>query len=192
MGDSARGGYRRTLGDLWECANAWDPTSPDTFYRSNLPPVGLASVAIAATGILTNARIHLRAGDIVTNIGFTVGSTAGGTMTHWAVALYSDAATPALLGQSADQTSAALAAGANVSLPLATAYTVPKTAIYRAALFVTATTIPTLLGSSYAPSGWVTGAPTLAESSGSGLTTTAPATIATPTALTVVPRFWVS
>ena len=186
------GGYRRNVGDLFECANAWDPASPDTFYRTNLPPVGLTSVAIAATGILTNVRIPLRAGDIVTNIGFSVGGTAGGTMTHWAVALYSDAATPALLGQSADQTSAALAANSNVALPLATAYTVPKTGIYRAALFVTATTVPTLLGSNYALSGWVTGTAALAESSGSGLTTTAPSTVASPTALTVVPRFWVS
>lgn len=189
---SARGGYKRILGDLWECANAWDPASADTFYRSNLPPVGLTSVAIAATGVFTNARIHLRANDVVTNIGFTTGGTAGGTMTHWAVGLYSDAATPALLGASADQTSGAIAANTNFSLALASAYTVPKSGIYRVGLFVTATTIPTLLGCNYALASWVTGAPALAESSGSGLTTAPPSTIASPTALTVVPRFWVS
>lgn len=186
---AARGGYKRVLGNVFEFQNAVDPSSPDTFYRSNLPRWGLSSVAIAATGILTNARIPLRAGDVVTNIGFTVGGTAGGTMTHWAVALYDDAATPNLLRQSADQTSGALAANTNVTLALATTYTVPKTGIYRAALFVTATTIPTLLGTAFAPAGLVTGESALAESSGSGLTTTAPSTVATPTALLVVPRF---
>lgn len=187
-----RGGYKRQPGDWLEWANASDPASPDTFYRSNLPPVGLTSVAIAATGVLTNARIPLRAGDIVTNIGFTTGGTAGATMTHWATALYSDAATPALLGQSADQTSGAIAANTNFSLALTTAYVVPRTGIYRAALWVTATTIPTLLGCNYALASWVTGAAALAESSGSGLLATAPGTVATPTALAVVPRFWIS
>jgi len=189
---AARGGYRRPIGDLWEMANVWDPSSPDTFYRTNHPPIGLTSVAIAATGIFTNVRIHLRAGDVVTNIGFTTGNTAGGTMTHWAVGLYSDAATPALLGASADQTSGAIAANTNISLALSTAYTVPKTAIYRVGLFVTATTIPTLLGSNYALASWVTGTSALAESSGSGLTTAPPSTITSATALNVVPRFWVS
>jgi hypothetical protein len=186
---AARGGYKRVLGNVFEFQNCVDPSSADTFYRSNLPRWGLTSVAIAATGVFTNARISLRAGDVITNIGFTVGGTAGGTMTHWAVGLYDDASTPNLLRASADQTSGALAANTNVTLALASTYTVPKSGIYRAGLFVTATTIPTLLGVGFAPAGLITGESALAESSGSGLTTAPPSTIATPTALLVVPRF---
>jgi len=186
---AARGGYNRRLGDAFEFQNVMDPSSADTFYRSNLSRFGLASVAIAATGIMTNARIWLRAGDVITNIGFSSGGTAGGTLTAWWVALYDDSATPALLRQSADQGSAALAANTNFTLALASTYTVPRTGVYRAAIMVAATTVPTLLGVTCAKAGLVTGESAVSQSSGSGLSTTAPATVATPTELVTVPRF---
>lgn len=183
------GGYKRRLGDLFEFQNVADPSSPDTFYRSNLPRWGVTSVAIAATAVMTNAKIYLRAGDVITNIGFTTGGTAGATMTAWWVALYDDSATPALLRQSADQTNGAIAANTNFTLALASTYTVPRNGIYRAAIMVAASTVPTLLGVTAAKAGLVTGESALAQSSGSGLSTTAPATVATPTELVTVPRF---
>jgi hypothetical protein len=51
---------------------------------------------------------------------------------------------------------------------------------------VKATAVPTLLGSAVAPA-IVTGERNLSQSSGSSLTATAPATIATPTAKTFAP-----
>lgn len=188
-GGKTRGGYNRGLGDVFGFQIVHDPASADTFYRTNLPRWGLTSVAIAATAIMTNARVHLRAGDVITNIGFTTGGTAAGTPTAWWVALYSDASTPALMAQSADQTTTAMAANTNFTVALATAQTIPRTGIYRAAIMVAATTVPTLLGVTAAKAGLVTGESAVSQSSGSALAATAPSTIATPTELVTVPRF---
>lgn len=186
------GAYRRNVRDALAHINLADPASPDTFFRRNLPRVGLYDSAsdtgqvALATGVMTSVPIFLQAGDVITNLSFRSGATAAGTPTNYWVALYSDASTPALLAQSADQTSTAWAANTTKTLALASAYTVPKTGIYWAAIMVTATTPPTLLGACAAPA-IVTGERNLSQSSGSSLTATAPATIATPTAKTFVP-----
>ncbi|MFD6968377.1 hypothetical protein [Streptomyces sp. NPDC059949] len=186
------GGYTRNVRDALAHVNLADPASPDTYYRRNLPRTGLYDSAgdtgqvALATGVMTSVPIHLRAGDVVTNLSFRSGATAAGTPTAWWFALYSDAATPALLAQTADQTTTAWAANTTMTKALATAYTVPKTGVYWAAINVTATTPPTLLGSVAAPA-IVTGERNLSQSSGSSLTTTAPATIATPAAKSFVP-----
>jgi hypothetical protein len=134
-----------------------------------------------ATGVMTSVPIYLQAGDIITNLSFRSGATAAGTPTAWWFALYSSAATPALLAQTADQTTTAWAANTTMTKALATAQTITATGIYWAAINVTATTPPTLLGCAVAPA-IVTGERNLSQSSGSALTTTAPSTIATPTA----------
>lgn len=169
-----------------------EPTSPDTFYRRNLPRVGLYDSAsdtgqvALATGVMTSVPILLQAGDVITNLTFRSGATAAGTPTNWWFALYSDAATPALLAQTADQTSTAWAANTTMTKALATAQTISRTGVYWAAINVTATTPPTLLGNcAMAPV--VTGERNLSQSSGSALTATAPATIATPTVKQFVP-----
>lgn len=184
-----RGGYKRNMGDLLEWANIFDPSSPDTFYAETVPPWGLGSVAIAATAVMTSAKVFLRAGQVITNIGFTSGGTAGATMTAWWVALYDDAATPNKLAQSADQTNTAIGANTNFTLALATAQTIPRTGVYRAAIMVAASTVPTLLGWTVPKAGLVTGESAKSHSSGSALAATAPTTIATPTELAVIPRF---
>jgi hypothetical protein len=186
------GGYIRNVRDALAHFNAADPASPDTFCRRNMPRAGLYDSAsdtgqvALATGVMTSVPIFLVAGDVVTNLSFRSGATAAGTPTAYWFALYSDAATPALLAQTADQTSTAWAANTTKTLALTAAYTVPKTGIYWAAIMVTATTPPTLLGACAAPA-IVTGERNLSQSSGSALTTTAPATIATPTAKTFAP-----
>lgn len=189
---TALGLYSRNVRDALGHVNLADPSSPDTFFRRNLPRTGLYDSAsdtgqvALATGVMTSMPIYLVAGDVVTNLSFRSGATAAGTPTAWWFALYSNAATPALLAQTADQTTTAWAANTTMTKALATAYTVTATGIYWAAINVTATTPPTLLGCVGAPA-IVTGERNLSQSSGSGLTTTAPATITSVTAKHFIP-----
>lgn len=186
------GGYIRNVRDAIMHVNASDPASADTFFRRNLPRTGLYDSAgdtgqtALTTQVMTSVPIYLVAGDVITNISFRSGATAADTPTNWWFALYSDAATPALLAQTADQTTTAWAANTTMTKALATAYTVPKSGIYYVGIMVKATAVPTLLGTIAAPA-IATGERALSQSSGSSLTTTAPATIATPTAKQFVP-----
>ncbi|MFD3929691.1 hypothetical protein [Streptomyces sp. NPDC058614] len=186
------GAYTRNVRDALAHLNLSDPASPDTFFRRNLPRVGLYDSAsdtgqvALVTQVMTSMPIYLQAGDVITNLSFRSGATAADTPTNWWFALYSDAAVPALLAQTADQLTAAWAANTTMTKALASAYTVPKSGIYWPGIMVKATTPPTLLGACAAPA-IVTGERNLSQSSGSALTTTAPATIATPTAKQFVP-----
>lgn len=189
---SQLGAYTRNVRDALAHYNLSDPSSADTFFRRNLPRIGLYDSAsdtgqvALATGVMTAVPIYLQAGDVITNLSFRSGATAAGTPTAWWFALYSSAATPALLAQTADQTTTAWAANTTKTLALATAQTISTTGIYWAAINVTATTPPTLLGAVGAPA-IVTGERNLSVSSGSGLTTTATATLASPTAKQFIP-----
>ncbi len=159
------------------------------FYRSNMRRLdATADTGALTTQVMTSVPVYLRRGDVVTNVSFRSGGTAAGTPTNWWFALYSNAATPALLGQTADQLTAAWAATANKTLALASPVTIQADGIYWVAIMVKATTVPTLVGvSTTAAAGIVTGEKNLAQTSGSALTTTAPATIASPTAAATVP-----
>lgn len=167
--------------------------SPAGVYRSNLELDRLdagGDLAALTTQVMTSVAIPLQAGDVVTNLTFLSGGTAAGTPTNWWFALYDDAATPALLAQSADQLTAAWAADTPKTLALATAQLISRPGIYRAAVMVKATTVPTLAGKSIraaAAGVVVTGDKVLAQTSGSALTGTAPSTIATPTTVGTVP-----
>lgn len=186
------GGYARNTRDALSHVNASDPASPDTYFRRSMPRTGLYDSAgdtgqvALTTQVMTSVPIHLRAGDVVTNITFRSGATAADTPTNWWFALYSDAATPALLAQTADQTTTAWAANTTMTKALAAPVTISKTGIYWVGIMVKATAVPTLLGSAVAPA-IVSGERNLSQSSGSSLTTTAPATIATPTAKQFAP-----
>lgn len=166
--------------------------SPTTLYAENLHPACCASdTAALTTQVMTSVGVALKAGDVVTNISFMSGATAAGTPTNWWFALYSTAATPALLGQTADQLTAAWAASTVKTVALATPVTITTSGWYYAAVMVKATTVPTLVGATLAvaaAAGAMAGSKVLARTSGSGLTTTAPATIATPTTVTTVPH----
>ncbi len=161
------------------------------FLRANMPrTAAVGNLAALSTGVMTSTAILLFAGDVVSNLTFVSGGTAAGTPTHWWFALYSNASTPALLAQSADQTSGAWAANTAVSLALATPQTISTTGIYYAACMVTATTPPTLAGASVqtgADAAVLVGMKTLAQTSGSALVATAPATIASPSAVGTMP-----
>jgi len=167
-------------------------TGNTAFNRANLPRFGLYDDAgdtghvALTTQVMTSVPVYLVAGEVVTNISFRSGATAAGTPTNWWFALYSNAATPALLAQTADQTTTAWAANTTMTKALSAAQTISVSGVYWAAIMVKATTVPTLLGAIGAPS-IVTGERNLSQSSGSSLTTTAPSTIATPTAKDFIP-----
>lgn len=168
------------------------PSAPGTFYRANMPRVGLydsasdsGSVALT-TQVMTSVPLYLAAGDTVTNLTFVSGATAAGTPTNWWFALYDTAGTPNLLAQTTDQTSGAWAAFTAKTLALSSPVTVSKTGVYWAAVMVKATTVPTLLGS-LAVKPIVTGERNLAQTSGSSLAATAPSTISSPTVANFAP-----
>lgn len=187
---SQLGRYKGVLRDALGYLNAAIPVDPtQTFYRNNLPRYPLDDVAeaiSATTGVLTTVPIWLEAGDTITNLSFLSGATAANTPTHWWFALYSAAATPALLAQTADQAAAAWAADTWKTLPLATAQKISASGIYYAGITMTATAVVSLMGARGAKP--LVGAEgNLAQTSGAGLTTTAPATIVTPTSWRAVP-----
>ncbi|WP_405676906.1 hypothetical protein OG292_19885 [Streptomyces sp. NBC_01511] len=176
-----RGNVRDGLGWL-NTASRPDPVN--VFHRANLPRVGLDDVATAATGVMCSVALYLNDGDTVTNLTFISGGTAAGTPTNCFVALYSGAGV--FLGQSADQLTAAWAADTAKTIALAAPVKISKSGIYFAAISVTASTVPTLIGSTGAKP-FLIGEGNLAQTSGSSLTGTAPATIATPAFKRAVP-----
>jgi hypothetical protein len=143
-----------------------------------------------ATGVMVSVALPLKAGTVVTSLTFMSGTTPAGTPTNWWFALYSPAG--ALIAQTADQTTTAWAANTPKTLALSAAHTVTADGVYYAALMVKATTTPTLVGALLhhaTVSGDLAslGYKSLAQISGAALTATAPATIATPTAVAAVP-----
>lgn len=178
----------------------YDPTTSDEWLLAGSPS-GLRAQSMRAldvrtdasvltTAVLTTVAVPLQVGDLVSNITFKSGATAADTPVNWWFALYSSASTPALVGQTADQTTTAWAANTVMTKALTTAYRVPSTGVYYVGIMVKATTPPTILGASVGLAGAsasILSSKVLAQTSGSGLTTTAPATIATPTAIASVP-----
>jgi hypothetical protein len=171
------GGFTGNVRDALTYLDVAAPSSPSTFYRANLPRVGnydsasdTGNVALT-TQVMTSVPIKLFAGDVITNISFVSGATAAGTPTNW---------------WCADQTSTAWAAATVMTKALSAAQTISTTGIYWAAIMVKATTPPTLMGC-VALKPIVTGERNLAQTSGAALTTTAPATIATPTVANFAP-----
>jgi hypothetical protein len=169
-----------------------------TFLRETLPRLSFSGLsdksAALTTQVMSSYAVWLEAGDVITNIAFRSGATAAGTPTNWWFALYDNSTTPALIGQTADQTSTAWAANTTKSLPLsvmAAGFSAPfkvlTSGVYYVACMVKATTVPSLVCQDLFDAGFstglITGQKTLAQTSGSALTATAPTTIATPTAV---------
>ena len=166
------------------------------FVRETFPRLNAALSDQAAgltTQVMTNTAVFLAAGDLITNVTFLSGAVAAGTPTNWWFALYDNQTTPALVGQTADQLTAAWAASTVKTLPLTlpgAGFTVPfrvqASGIYYVACMVKATTVPSLvcqtLFAAGMSTGIISGQKTLVSSSGAALTTTAPTTIATPAA----------
>jgi hypothetical protein len=175
-----------------------NPTSDDYLIEGS--PSGLIAASIRrrdarddlaalTTAVMLSVALPLQAGDVVTSLTFVSGETAAGTPANWWFALYDTAG--ALMAQSADQTTTAWAANTAKKLALATPQLAQRAGLYYAAIMVKATTVPTLVGVSlqHAVVAGALGlsAKVLAQTSGSALTDTAPATIATPTTVKTVP-----
>jgi hypothetical protein len=164
-------------------------TFVESFARSS--SVFSDQAAALVTQVMTSVAMVFNAGDVVTNLTFVGGATAAGTPTNWWVALYSAGATPALMAQSADQTSAAWAADAVKTLPLLTPQLITAPGVYYAGIMMKATTAVSLMcvnnGRAGINGAVISGMKPLSQSSGSALTAAAPATIATPTTLAVCP-----
>lgn len=176
-----KGNPRNDLGWL---NSAGRPDPEAVFHRANLPRAGLDDVSAAATGVMCSVALYLQDGDTISNLTFVSAGTAGATLTNQFAALYSGAG--ALMAQSADKTSEAWAADTAKTFALATAQRITRSGVYYAALAIAASTVPTLVGSVGAKP-FLTGEGNLSQTSGSSLTATAPATIATPAFKRAVP-----
>jgi len=166
--------------------------SPAGPLLENFPRWAITTdLAAPTTQVMTTVAVPLQAGDVVTSITFKSGATAADTPTNWWFALYSSATVPARLAQTADQTSGAWAANTAKTVALATPQLITEPGVYYAAFMMKATTVTTLIGRTLALAGASTGSITgqlpLAQTSGSALTDTAPATVATPTTSALVP-----
>lgn len=165
---------------------------PATFIKSNLRRDQLVTNGATLTaGVMTSTAMYFDAGDVITSLTFLSGGTALGTPTNWWFALYDDSTIPVLLSQSADQLTAAWAANTPKTLALGTPQTIARAGVYYAAVNTAGATAPTLAGvtleNAAAAGVVVTGQKILAQTSGSSLTTTAPATIASATTVATVP-----
>lgn len=202
MADLASGGYPNVAGEY--ALQAFTPADVSRVVRQTMSRTQIIAdnATPFASGAMLSVSIPLMAGDIVTKISFRSGATAAATPTHYFFALYDPLGN--FIAQTADQTSTAWAADTTIDLALTTPYQVGATSgvaptyyagpgAYRVAISMAAGTIPSLVGvtlarSSVSTSIYSTDKP-LAQTSGSGITATAPATIATPTASVVYP--WV-
>lgn len=166
--------------------------SASGLFRENVPRFQCnGNLSALTTEVMLATAIHLDAGEIVTNLTFMSATTAANTPVNWWFALYSNASTPALMAQTADQTTTAWAANTAKTVALATAQRISESGIYYAAIMVKATAVPTLVGFAVhhanVAGAIVSGQKVLARTSGSSLTDTAPATIATPTTVANIP-----
>lgn len=163
--------------------------SPSGYRNQSMSQLDIdADLAALATAVMTSVLVPVQTGDLISTITFVSGATAADTPLNWWFALFDS--TGAKLAQSADQTTTAWGASTPKSLALATAQRCSAAGFVYAACMVKATTPPTLIGKNVAlavAAGAIAGSKILAQTSGSALTATAPATIATPTTVATVP-----
>ena len=143
----------------------------------------VATVAVAASGVEYCIGVPLQAGEIVSNITFVTGGTAAATPTAGYACLRSPSG--ALLAQTADFGSTARAANTAFTVALATPQVISEPGLYYIGLSFTAGTVPTMngktVGNAVVAGALGLGAKVLAQTHGSSVGATAPATIATPT-----------
>lgn len=147
--------------------------------------------AALTTQVMLSVAVPLRTGDVVSKIAVQFGATAASVPTNWWFALYDTSATPALLAQTADQTTGAIAANAVKDVALTSAVQITQDGLYYVAIMVKATTVPSVIckvaPTTAAFDATLTGVKVIAQTSGAALTTTAPATIASPTTVVNAP-----
>lgn len=154
---------------------------PRRLVTSDLDPL--------TTQVCLATAIPVQYGDVISTLTWISGATDADTPTNQFAALYT--AGGVLISQSADLEDAAWAANTAKTFTLASSYLVTTPGIVYASLMVKATDLPSLYGKTVGGAAVSTGvgsaAVVLAQTHGSSLTDTAPATIATPTVVANVP-----
>jgi hypothetical protein len=174
---------------------------PSAFYQENFPnEFAVVDCLIGTTSLVTASLMYLYQGDQITSIGVCVAGTAGATVTHRLVGIYSSATVPAQLAVSADNTTATLAANTIFTQPLTAVFTVPSTGNYWVCIQPShGGTQPSLIGRTSGLNVTATAAinAQLAGGRTNGLCVTAtggsstmPATLASLTQLSVQPWFF--
>lgn len=165
--------------------------SPSGFRAENISQIDCTTdLDPLTTQVMLSVAVPLQAGVTVTNITFKSGATAADTPTNYWFALYSNASTPALMAQTADQTSTAWGANTVKTLALATPQVISESGIYYVGIMVKATDLPSLVGRTVGIAGAaasILGSKVLAQTSGASLTATAPSTITSATTVASIP-----
>lgn len=157
---------------------------------------GGGNIAAPTSGVVFGSYVWLPKGKVISRIAVYTRTTAGATLTHRWAALWTTAET-ALARQSTDNTGATMAANTLFEFTLSSTYTVPSTGFYPVGICIVGTTIPSLagmtLGLANLASPGLTGVttPVCAWTSGSALTATAPASVATKANTANFYQFWV-
>ena len=168
-------------------------------FTNFFPGMTLSYSAIGSTGVSLSVPVPVDIGTVISKITVVAGATAEATGTHSFLALYQGTgATPALIGQTTDDTGAASIAASTVytraltSPVQITAAMAPSGFIY-VTVNVTAGTVPTLVSYStptatHTVGAWFTGAPRFhAATHDSAAGATAPATMGSQTAAATAP-----
>ena len=191
---------------LWSIlGNPVNATQADVPARSNLEYLGLTSAwtdtSLGTSGVMQAVPIPVDPGTVISKISILVGATAASTPTHSFAALYSgtNVAAPPLIGQSTDGTTTAIAASGRFDFTLTTPNLVtPAQAPFGyiwAAILVAGTGTPTVASAPIMATAlsyqWFTNtlvpSSGFAITSGSGITTTATATLVQTSVRTTAP-----
>ena len=159
---------------------------PSTSLRPTISlsiPVEIAgNNASLTSGVLTLTPMYIPSGQTISNINM-VTSGAASSPTHFWYALYDDGRGSsivgqlALLGQTADQLTAAISGASNIGLSLNTPWVTQYSGIYYVGVMVTHSGSPTFCCTSRSTAGMpalVSGTATFAFIGANSLTTTAP------------------
>lgn len=182
----------RQNGNLYDEEYLRQGSPTNTTYAETFPRHHAASnTAIAATGVVHSTAIPLQFGDVAGAVTFIVATQAAVTPTAGYAALRTPAGV--VVAQTADFGSTARAANTVYKIAFTTPYLVTTPGLYILDLSFTAGTVPTVAGKSVINAvvngAVVTGAPVLAQTHGSAVGATPPATIATPTTVATIPWY---
>ena len=163
------------------------------------PAVDTAGASVAASGVMFAVPVPVDPGMTVTNLSLLIDATPASTPTHSFAALYSGTtvASPPLIGQSTDGGTAAIAASTRFDFALTAATTItaaqaPYGYVWAAFSFTATTTLPSIVtvpvGAAATQYRFFTNTPLYrAQTSGSAVGGTAPATLINASTLTVAP-----
>jgi hypothetical protein len=156
---------------------------------------GGQNIPAGGTGVTQGSLLWLPKGASISKIGCYTRTTAGATLSHRFVALYTPGGA-ALARQSTDITTSTVAANTFLEFSLTSAYVVPADGLYPIGIMWAGTTIPTMAGAVLGIAGLAAPAltgftlPPYAWTAGSAQTTTATAGPLTFTNVANCIQFW--